>query len=151
MTHVDWVVKLRPRHALLLSLLSLAGCARVSTISYPSASYMPTNARDIRIYHIHSPVQWEAIGRVSYLGPPWLSWESVYKRFQREAAKLGGDAVVIRSQDSPLVESYLEPRRTFGSSGQSKGPGDQPTPTVAPGYGKYAEGQIIKFVRPPAD
>ncbi len=91
--------------ALILSLL-LVGCVAAKVAPYPKIKYAATNPDRILVYNMKPPTDFEVIGEVEGRGAPAASWDSVHAIMKKEAAKIGGDAIII-------VESKREYSGTF--------------------------------------
>lgn len=87
--------------------LLCVGCASASSVRYPVASYTPTSPDSIPIYYNFPPVQYEVIGEVKYDGAPAARWSGAEKLMRAEAAKIGGDAIVIQEKEQPLRGALL--------------------------------------------
>ena len=146
---------------ILLAALVLSGCASFYASRYPGNNYAPTIAANIPIYNNFPPQSYEVIGEVGGGGAPMSSWAGMGKRIREEAAKMGGDAIVIQQVDTPYVGTYNTPSTSttnssaYGSvygnrnyaTGQVYG---QSQTTYYPGssipmYGKSVKAVVIKF------
>lgn len=95
-----------------VGVMLLAGCVRATGVAYPYATYSPTDPMKVAVYQTIPPVPMEVIGEVRAEGAPAASWTRVEEYLREEAAKLGGDAVLVLSTDQPLVGVYYIPGQT---------------------------------------
>lgn len=128
-------------YLLMVLLLLSIGCIRSKITPYPTAVYEATSPEDVEVYYLIPTISFEVIGEVEVRGAPATSWERVEGRLKGEAAKIGGDAVILVSRQNPFVGVYQTP--TYIHRGQTYY-------TVYPGaavgmYGKYLFGLVIKW------
>jgi hypothetical protein len=149
-----------------LAILAIAsalftGCATARVNPYPNSHYAPSNPQNVGVYYNFPPQQYEVIGEVYYNGAPAASWTGAGKLLRQEAAKIGGDAVIVQQQDTPYVGSITTPGyingstygTTMGSYSGSSYVGTYSAqsnyiyspPTTTPLYGKQIIGIVIKF------
>jgi len=99
-------------YVLLIFFLFLSiGCIRSKITPYPTAVYEATSAEEVEVYQIYQavpPVPFEVIGEIEIRGAQAASWDRMEGRLKREAAKIGGDAVISLSRGtaSELVGIY---------------------------------------------
>jgi hypothetical protein len=135
----------------------LSGCVRAKGVAYPYAAYAPTDPAKVVIYETIPPVPMEVIGEVSAEGAPAASWERVAEYVKEDAAKLGGDAVILLVADQPFAGVYYLPGQTtattsgtlttWGAGGTYTG---TTTYTTTPGfatalYRKRLRGVIVRY------
>lgn len=139
----------------------LTGCATATINPYPNKSYEPSNPQAVSVYYNFPPQPYEVIGEVYYSGAPAASWTGAGKLLRQEAAKIGGDAVVVQQQDTPYAGSITTPGYASGSTygtamGSYYGSSYVGTysaqssyiytpPTTTPLYGKRIVGIVIRF------
>ena len=139
----------------------MSGCASFYCSRYPNDNYSPTVAERIPIYNNYPPTPYEIIGEVGGNGAPASSWRGMGKRIRQYAAQIGGDAIVIQSQETPYVGTYNTPTTattTSSAYGSAYGSGNyiyghaygQSQTTIYPGssipmYGKSVRAFVIKF------
>jgi len=144
----------------------LTGCATATVNPYPNARYAPSNPQSVGVYYNFPPQPYEVIGEVYYGGAPAASWTGAGKLLRQEAAKIGGDAVVVQQQDTPFVGSITTPGygsgstygTTMGSYSGSSYVGTYSAhssyvyspPTTTPLYGKRIVGIVIKLQSTPS-
>jgi len=147
---------------LCIGVLFISGCANFYCSRYPNNNYSPTVASALPIYNNFPPVPYEVIGEVGADGAPASSWSSIGRRMREYAAQIGGDAIVIQSQESPYVGSYNTPTTattTSSAYGSAHGSGNyvygqvhgQSQTVINPGssipmYGKSIRAIVIKFI-----
>jgi len=139
----------------------LVGCATATVNPYPNSGYAPSNPESVSVYYNFPPQPYKVIGEVYYSGAPAASWTGAGKLLRQEAAKIGGDAVVVQQQDTPYVGTITTPGYVSGSTyGTTRGSyfgssyvGNYSAqssyvyspPTATPLYGKRIVGIVIKF------
>lgn len=144
----------------------LIGCATATVNPYPNAGYAPSNPQSVGVYYNFPPEPYKVIGEVYYSGAPAASWTGAGKLLRQEAAKIGGDAVVVQQQDTPYVGSITTPGygsgstygTTMGTYSGSSYVGSYSAqssyvyspPTTTPLYGKRIVGIVIKFQSTPS-
>jgi hypothetical protein len=96
----------------LIVIVSFVSCVQARVASYPNAGYPITDPSKIQVYNMKPPVDFDVIGEVEGKGAPAASWDSVYGAMKKEAAKIGGDAIVI-------VESKREYSGTYNTPGSA--------------------------------
>jgi hypothetical protein len=142
------------------------GCATARVNPYPNAHYAPSNTQNVGLYYNFPPQAYEVIGEVYYSGAPAASWTGAGKLLREEAAKIGGDAVVVQQQDTPYAGTITTPGYVSGSTrGTEMGSyfgssyvGNYSAqssyvyspPTATPLYGKRIVGIVIKFQSTPS-
>lgn len=147
--------------AFFIFILFIIGCASFYANRYPGHYYAPTIAENIPIYNNFPPQPYEVIGEVGGSGAPASSWTGMGKRLREEAAKMGGDALVMAGQDRPYVGTYHSPGYSqttgsaYGTADSYGGYTDvrvygQSQTTYYPGtstamYGKRIRAVVIKF------
>jgi len=109
---------------LLIALLCLGmgGCATFSAQKYPTTkNYLPTDPEKITIYKFAPTVSYEAIGEVETEAAPAAKRDSLYGKLKEEAAKMGGDGIIIQ-EGKEFVGMYNAPgTATTTGSGQIYG------------------------------
>jgi len=146
---------------LILSVFLLAGCANFYCSRYPNCNYAPTVAANIPIYNNFPPTPYEVIGEVGGNGAPASSWSGMGKRMREYAAQIGGDAIVLQSQETPYTGTYNTPATAattstaygsaYGSGNYVYGQAYGESQTVynpgvnIPMYGKSVRAVVIKF------
>ena len=98
---------LRTPSCLVLAALFCGGCASASSSRYPGTIYAPTAPGTVPIYYNFPPVKYEVIGEVKYDGAPAARWSGAEKLLRVEAAKMGGDAIVIQEKERPIRGAIL--------------------------------------------
>jgi len=84
----------------LFLLVILSSCVSTNVVKYPNINYPPTDYRNIVVYHNFPPTtKYEAIGEVVSEGAPAAKWNKVYDKMKKEAAVIGGDAIVIQQKE----------------------------------------------------
>ncbi len=68
----------------------------------PNINLKPTNPSDIEIYYLEPGKSYTKIGMVEARGATLSSWKKVENYLRKEAAKIGGDAVIILEQVRPV-------------------------------------------------
>lgn len=94
----------------------LISCVRSKVTSYPIANYEPSNKKEVKLYYLIPPVPFEVLGEVEVKGAPAASWRRVEGRLKKEAAKIGGDAVILLAKENPLVGVYQTPTYIYRGS-----------------------------------
>lgn len=56
------------------------------------------------------PVEFEVIGEVEGRGAPAATWDSVHMAMKKEAAKIGGDAIIIVESKREYAGTYNTPQ-----------------------------------------
>ena len=72
------------------------GCA-TSEATRTGKAYPPTDPRNIEVLFEKPERKYEVIGYISGEGPKVVSQEDVFESMKEEAAKLGADAILMRS------------------------------------------------------
>jgi len=107
----------------------------------PLTRYMvPTIAGNIPIYNNYPPNDYEVIGELGAGGAPLSSWNGIGKRLREYAAQIGGDAIVIQSQETPYVGTYNTPT-TVNTNSSVYGSAQTSVQGSAYGSGNYIYGQ----------
>ncbi|MFB0562274.1 MAG: hypothetical protein ACETWM_13805 [Candidatus Lokiarchaeia archaeon] len=128
-------------YPLMILLLILIGCISSKITPYPTAYYEPTYPEEVEVYYLIPTTPFEVIGEVQVSGAPAASWRRVGERLKNEAAKIGGDAVILVSKQAPLVGVYQSPIYVYrGQYYYSVSPS-----MSLPMYGKYLFGLVIKW------
>jgi len=96
--------------SLLMVLLFLGSCVSAKIASYPNANYPKTDPEKIQVYNMKPPVECEVIGEVEGRGAPAASWDSVHSAMKKEAAKIGGDAIIIVESKREYSGTYHTPQ-----------------------------------------
>ena len=138
---------------LLILVVLVSGCATFSSQKYPiKESYVPTKPEDIAIFKFFPPVAYKPIGEVEARGAPASKWDSLHRRLKEEAAKIGGDAIVIQ-EGKEFSGIYTAPGSStstgsaYGSGGAVYGSSQTtyyPGPSV-PMMKKQIIGVVIKY------
>ena len=131
----------------------MCGCATFSSQKYPiKESYPPTNPEDIAIFKFFPPVAYKPIGEVETKASPASKWSSLHRKLKEEAAKMGGDAIVIQEgkefsgiytapgSSTTTGSAYGSGSAVYGSSQTTYYPG----PSV-PMMKKRIIGVVIKY------
>jgi len=64
---------------------------------YPiKENYAPTNPDKVAIFRLAPPTPYQAIGEVQVKAAHASNWNSLYRRLKEEAAKMGGDAIILQ-------------------------------------------------------
>ncbi|MFA5125340.1 MAG: hypothetical protein WC473_06010 [Patescibacteria group bacterium] len=118
----------------------MSGCASFYCSKYPNCNYAATSAETIPIYNNFPPTPYEVIGEVGGDGAPASSWSGMGKRMREYAAQIGGDAIVIQSQETPYRGTYNTPTTVSTTSSVY---GSATTSTYGSAYrsGNYVYGQ----------
>jgi tetratricopeptide (TPR) repeat protein len=106
----------------------------------------------------------EVIGELAYEGAHYASWSGAEELMKKEAAKVGGNGVVLLDTHSEQVSTWVTPGSVSGSTyGTEQGTmlGNMYTgqytarsqyqytpPTSTPIYRKYATAFVIRFLQP---
>jgi hypothetical protein len=115
------------RWLLPIALVVAAGCvgARVTPYS-PNTTLPPTSPTSVQAFYTVPPMPFERIGEVEAHGPPAASWDRVVDVLREEAAKIGGEAVIVGDRRQEF--------RMFH-------------PTMGPLFEKRLVGVVIRFPR----
>ena len=68
----------------------------------PDIKFKPTNPEKIKIYYLYPEDQYIKIGVVEASGAPLSSWRKIERYIKKEAAKIGGHAVIITERGRPV-------------------------------------------------
>lgn len=95
------------RKYLFLTIISLFlllnfSCVKSRVMPQPDIKFPPTNEFDVKIYYVEPEKVYIKIGMVEARGAPLSSWKKLENYLRKEASKIGGDAVIILEQDSPV-------------------------------------------------
>lgn len=83
---------------LILLLVLLSGCAYFNTIRYDeSFSSIPTEPQKVKILPTLPQEKFTVLGEIKCSAAPASNWNSLYSRLKEEAAKLGGDAIIVNA------------------------------------------------------
>ncbi len=75
----------------------VSGCAYFSSQRYPiKENYAPTNPDKVAIFKFPPPTPYQTIGEVEAKAAPASNWDSLHRRLKEEAAKMGGDAIIVQ-------------------------------------------------------
>jgi len=85
------------------------GCVKAKVASYPNKGYAPTNPANVQVFNMKPPADFEVIGEVVGRGAPAASWDSVYSGMKKEAAKIGGDAIILIESKREFIGTYNTP------------------------------------------
>lgn len=77
-------------------------CVRSRVMPQPNINLEPTNPWDVEIYYLEPEKSYTKIGMVEAGGARLSSWKNVEKYLRKQAAKIGGDAIIILEQDRPV-------------------------------------------------
>lgn len=86
----------------LVLLMLYFSCVGSRVMPQPDFNFEPTRQRDVKIYYIEPEKPYIKIGMVEARGAPLSSWKKLENYLRKEAAKIGGDAVIILEQDRPV-------------------------------------------------
>jgi hypothetical protein len=126
-------------------ILSLVHCVTSRVTPYPQFDYSPTQAKKVLMYYLPPTVPFEIIGEVTGSGAALASWRTVRDTMKRNAATIGGDAIIVVDKKTPYVGTY----RTAGT-GNAFVYGNYIYYTYKPGASyavrrKYILGVVIKW------
>lgn len=118
---------------------------RTRVAPYPGFKYAPTDPKEVNVYYFPPPSPFEIIGEVVAEGAPAASWERVENFMKREAARIGGDAIIFIERRETFAGTYSTP-----SSGNVFVYGNQIYYTYQPGSSvamqrKHVIGLVIKW------
>jgi hypothetical protein len=84
--------------------------ARATSYS-PDATHPPTSPTAVRVFNTVPPFPFERIGEVEARGAPAASWDRVVDSLREEAAKIGGEGVIVgdRRQEFRMVDRNVGP------------------------------------------
>ena len=157
---------MRRIHLVGIACVLTAGCARARVNPYPGASGLsPNDPQRVAVYRLFLPPEpFKVIGEVNYEGAHLASWSGAEKLLRQEAAKAGGDAVIVLDQHSELAGVWTTPGQISGStsgsesgmlignmySGSYSGHSSYTysPPTTTPIYHKRIIGLVIRFIQP---
>lgn len=128
-----------------LVVLSLVYCVTSRVTPYPQFDYTPTQAKKVLMYYMPPTVPFEVIGEVTGEGAALASWRTVRKTMRRNAARIGGDAIIIIDKKTPYVGTY-----STAGKGNAFVYGNHVYYTYKPGtsyaiHRKYILGIVIKW------
>ena len=139
---------------LLVLVMLVSGCATFNSQMYPlKETFAPTDPEKIQVFKNRPPIAHIPIGEVETRAAPASRTSSIYNQFKKDAAKMGGDAVVIVSEGTEYLGTYNQPTTstTYGSgqvygnsvsySGTTYGSGGYSTPIMK----KKIYGVVIKY------
>lgn len=86
----------------LVLLILYFSCVRSRIMPQPNINFEPTNPSDVEIYYLEPEKSYIKIGMVEARGATLSSWKKVENYLRKEAAKIGGDSVIILEQDRPV-------------------------------------------------
>lgn len=92
--------------SIIFLVLLFGACVRGRVSPYPGFDYPSTNSKDVMIYYMPPPLEFEIIGEVETRGAPAASWSSVEYDMRINAAKIGGDAIVLISSREQYAGTY---------------------------------------------
>lgn len=82
---------------LFIVVMLASGCAYFSSQMYPiKENYTPTNPDKVAIFRFPPSTPYQAIGEIEVKAAPASNWNSLHRRLKEEAAKMGGDAIIIQ-------------------------------------------------------
>ena len=96
-------------YCLLVLSLFVAGCISSRVTPHPAMFYPPTQPEAVQIFQFPPSIQFEVIGEVEVRGAAAASWSRVEWRLKEEAAKIGGDAVIISKGGSLVAVQRVNP------------------------------------------
>lgn len=120
---------------LLVLVILLSGCASFGVARYnDQVNYPPTNPNLVKIFNSEPPQPFEKIGELTCNAAPASSFNSINKRFQMEAAKMGADAVIVNT--NLITGGVYHNMNSYGSGFSG---------SATPMYKKSILGIAIKF------
>jgi len=86
----------------LVLLILYFSCVRSRVMPQPSINFEPTNPPDVEIYYLEPEKSYTKIGMAEAQGATLSSRKKVGNYLRKQAAKIGGGAVIILEQDRPV-------------------------------------------------
>lgn len=119
------------KYLYLLMVLSLfiTGCISSKITPYPNILYPSTRPETVQVFQFTPSIPFEVIGEVEVNGAAAASWSIIEGRLKEEAAKIGGDAVIISKGRSLVAIQKVNPN------------------LVMPIQSKHISGVVIKWKR----
>jgi len=140
---------------LLVLAMLVGGCTTFNAQTYPlSETYLPTNPEGIQVFRNPPPIQHIPIGEVEASAASASKTSSIYRRLKKDAANMGGDAIVIVDEGTEYYGGYPAPTITtttgsgqidsnsFNYSGSTQSYGGGVTPVIK----KKIFGIVIKYI-----
>lgn len=107
--------------------LSIIGCISSRITPHPGVFYLPTQPETVQVFQFAPSIPFEIIGEVEVNGAAAASWSRIEGRLKEEAAKIGGDGVIISKGSSLVAFQRVNPN------------------LVMPIQSKHVSGVVIKW------